>query len=166
MRSTVARAHINEPGREAYGRIWSIRLLAADNAAHHAKKFTGAKQMIKLALTTAVAVMALSASAFAGTWNVTEVTTSGIKRANGTWTVANEGGKVSGKGEMQLDNGTVLTYKLDGKVEGGAYTVNLVDRTDGKKDCVWTGKLNEKGSVIDGPVACGSEKFGIRAGVN
>ena len=35
----------------------------------------------------------------------------------------------SGKGDMQLDNGTVLTYKLDGKVEGGVYTVNLVDRT-------------------------------------
>jgi hypothetical protein len=80
--------------------------------------------MIKLALMTAVSVVAISASAFAGTWNVTEVATSGIKRANGTWTVATEGGKVSGKGEMQLDNGTVLAYKLNGKVERGLYTVN------------------------------------------
>jgi hypothetical protein len=122
--------------------------------------------MIKRGLTTAFAVVAFSASASAGSWNVTEVATSGIKRANGTWMVATEGSKVSGKGDMQLDNGTVLTYKLDGKVEGGVYTVNLVDRTDGKKDCAWTGKPNEKGNVIDGPVACGSEKFAIRADVN
>ncbi|GLI94767.1 hypothetical protein [Methylocystis echinoides] len=121
--------------------------------------------MIKLAFTTAVAVVAFSASAFAATFSVTEISSSGIKRANGTWTVSTDGGKVSGKADLQLDNGSPVTYKLDGKVEGGAYTVNLVDRTDGKKDCVWTGKANDKGNVFEGPVACGSEKFVIRAGV-
>jgi predicted lipoprotein with Yx(FWY)xxD motif len=125
----------------------------------------GAKQMIKLAFTTAVAVVAFSASAFAASYSVTEISSSGIKRANGTWTLSTDGGKVSGKADLQLDNGSPVTYKLDGKVEGGAYTVNLVDRTDGKKDCVWTGKPNEKGSVFEGPVTCGSEKFVIRAGV-
>ncbi len=128
-------------------------------------KFMGAKQMIKLALTTAVAVVAFSASAFAGTFSVTEISSSGIKRANGTWTVTTDGAKVSGKADLQLDNGSPVTYKLDGKSEGGAYTLNLVDRTDGKKDCVWTGKPNEKGTVYEGPVTCGSEKFVIRAGV-
>jgi hypothetical protein len=125
----------------------------------------GAKQMIKLALTTAVAVVAFSASAFAAGYSVTEISTSGIKRANGTWTLTTEGDKVSGKADLQLDNGTPVTYKIDGKVEGGAYTLNLNDRTDGKKDCVWTGKANDKGSVYEGPVTCGSEKFVIRAGV-
>lgn len=121
--------------------------------------------MIKLALTTAVAVVAFSASAFAAGYSVTEISTSGIKRANGTWTLTTEGGKVSGKADMQLDNGTVVTYKIDGKNEGGVLTLNLNDRTDGKKDCVWTGKSNESGKVIEGPATCGSEKFVIRAGV-
>lgn len=121
--------------------------------------------MIKLALTTAVAVVAFSASAFAANYSVTEISTSGIKRANGTWNVTAEGDKLTGKAELQLDNGTVVAYKLDGKLEGGVYTVSLNDRTDGKKDCVWTGKANESGKVLEGPVACGSEKFVIRAGV-
>lgn len=121
--------------------------------------------MIKLAFTTAVAVVALSASAFAAGFSVTEIATSGIKRANGTWMLTAEGDKVTGKADLQLDNGKVLTYKLDGKVEGGVYTINLVDRTDGRQDCVWTGKPNESGKVYEGPVACGSEKFLIRAGV-
>lgn len=121
--------------------------------------------MIKLALTTAVAVVAFSASAFAASYSVTEISSSGIKRANGTWKLTTEGDKVAGAADMQLDNGSVITYKLDGKVEGGVYTLNLKDRTDGKKDCVWTGKPNESGKVFEGPVQCGSEKFSIRAGV-
>ncbi len=120
--------------------------------------------MIKLALTTAVAVVAFSASAFAGSYSVTEISAVGIKRANGTWTLNAEGDKVSGKAELQLDNGTPVTYKIDGKVEGGVYTLNLTDRTDDKKGCVWTGKANDTGKVLDGPVVCGSEKFVIRAG--
>ncbi len=121
--------------------------------------------MIKLAFTTAVAVVAFTASAYAAGYSVTEISTSGIKRANGTWTLTTEGDKVSGKAELQLDNGTPVTYKIDGKVEGGAYNLNLTDRTDGKKDCVWTGKANETGKVFEGPAVCGGEKFVIRAGV-
>lgn len=121
--------------------------------------------MIKLALTTAAAVVAFGATAYAAGFSVTEISPAGIKRANGTWTVSAEGDKVSGKADMQLDNGSVVTYKIDGKVEGGAYVLNFADRTDGKKDCVWTGKPNESGKVYEGPVVCGSEKFSIRAGV-
>jgi long-subunit fatty acid transport protein len=128
-------------------------------------KTKGAKQMIKLALTTAVAVVAFGATAFAAGFSVTEISTSGIKRANGTWTVSTEGDKVSGKADMQLDNGSVVTYKIDGKLEGGVYTLNLNERSDGKKDCVWTGKANQTGKVYEGPVQCGGEKFSIRAGV-
>jgi hypothetical protein len=120
--------------------------------------------MIKLALTTTVAVL-VSTAAFAGTFSVTEMSAVGIKRANGTWTLSGEGDKVTGKAEMQLDNGTPVTYKIEGKLEGGAYTLNFIDRTDGRKDCVWTGKPNQTGKVFEGPVTCGSEKFSIRAGV-
>ncbi|WP_442755090.1 hypothetical protein ACNHKD_00050 [Methylocystis sp. JAN1] len=121
--------------------------------------------MIKLALTTAAAVVAFGASAYAAGFSVTEISPSGIKRANGSWTVSAEGDKISGKADLQLDNGTPVTYKLDGKIEGGVYTLNLNERSDGKKDCVWTGKPNESGKVYEGPVTCGSEKFSIRAGV-
>lgn len=121
--------------------------------------------MIKLALTTAVAVVAFSASAYAAGFAVTEIALSGIKRANGSWTVTTEGDKVTGNANMQLDNGTVQTYKIDGKNEGGVLTLNLTDRTDGRKDCVWVGKPNETGKVYNGEVTCGSEKFTIRAGV-
>jgi hypothetical protein len=129
------------------------------------RKFMGAKQMIKLAFTTAVAVVAFSASAYATGYSVTEIALSGIKRANGTWTLNAEGDKISGKADMQLDNGSVVTYKLEGKSEGGVLTLNLNERSDGKKDCVWTGKPNETGKVYNGEVVCGSEKFSIRAGV-
>lgn len=121
--------------------------------------------MIKLALTAAAAVVAMSVPAFADAWNVTEIASSGIKRANGTWTISVQGDKVAGKADLQLDNGSVLTYKLDGTVAGGAYTVKLVDRSDDKKDCVWTGKPNENARVYNGEVACANGKFSIRAGV-
>jgi hypothetical protein len=110
--------------------------------------------MIKLAFTTAAAVVALSVPALAESWNVTEIATSGIKRASGTWTIAAQGDKVTGKADLQLDNGSVVTYKLDGKIEGG----------DDKKDCVWTGKPNETGRVFNGDVTCSNGKFSIRAG--
>jgi len=123
--------------------------------------------MIKLALTTALAAAAFSASAYAAQWNVTEANKAGIKRAQGTWTVATEGDKVSGKSEMQLDNGSVLTYKLEGELTGGVYTLKLVDRTDSKKNCVWTGKPVEGArNVYFGEAACDGEKFIIRGGQN
>ncbi|MBM3551059.1 MAG: hypothetical protein FJX45_04690 [Alphaproteobacteria bacterium] len=123
--------------------------------------------MIKLALTTALAAVAFSASAYAGQWNVTEANKAGIKRAQGTWSVATEGDKVSGKGELQLDNGTVLTYKLDGEFAGGVYKVKLVDRSDSKKNCVWTGKPVEGAhNVYNGEAACDGEIIVIRGGQN
>lgn len=126
--------------------------------------------MIKHALTSAITLLALGSTAFAGQWNVTETASSGIRRSSGTWTLATEGDKVTGKGDMQLDNGTVLTYKLEGVVAGGVYSLKFADRTDGKKNCVWTGKPVESasagGRVINGEVACDGEKFLAKAGVN
>ena len=81
--------------------------------------------MIKLAITTTLAAALMTTSALAATWSVTEQSASGIKYASGTWNISNEGDKVTGKADLQLDNGSVLTYKLDGSNAGGVYTVKI-----------------------------------------
>lgn len=125
--------------------------------------------MIKIALTTTAIGLAMCVAAAAETtkWSVTETNAVGIKVASGTWTLNNEGGKLSGSANMQFDSGKTLDYKLEGTVEGETYTVNLVDRTDEKKDCVWTGKpaATASGRVLNGEAKCGSSKFTIRAGM-
>ena len=126
--------------------------------------------MIKHALTAAAAVLALTASASAAQWSVTEASTTGIKSAQGTWTLATDGDKVSGKAELQTDKGSMVSYKIDGAVAADVYTLKLVDRPDGKNNCVWTGKpaktAGGHGAVFEGEVACDGSKFVIKAGVN
>ena len=123
--------------------------------------------MIKLAMTTAAVALAMTTGALAEKWSVTEQASSGIKYASGTWTLGAEGDKVNGKAELQLDNGSMLMYKLEGTVAGGVYTINLVGRDDGKKNCVWTGKANEGagGKVYNGEAVCDGVKFLVRGGV-
>ena len=96
--------------------------------------------MLKLALSTAIALVAFSAPAMAGKseWMVTEEM-EGIKGAQGTWALNIDGDKISGDATMMFSNGTPLTYKVEGAVKDGVYTINLVNRSDGKKGCVWTG---------------------------
>ncbi|MGD9658265.1 MAG: hypothetical protein AB7U61_11635 [Methylocystis sp.] len=124
--------------------------------------------MIKIALTSTAIGLAMCAAAAAETtkWSVTETNAVGIKVASGTWTLENAGGKLSGAANLQFDNGKMLDYKLEGTAEGEAYTVNLVDRTDDKKNCVWTGKpaATASGRVLSGEVKCDGSKFTIRAG--
>ncbi|MGE0234284.1 MAG: hypothetical protein AB7P43_02675 [Methylocystis sp.] len=124
--------------------------------------------MIKIALTTTAIGLAMCAAAAAENtkWSVTETNAVGIKVASGTWTLDNAGGKLSGAANLQFDNGKMLDYKLEGTAEGEAYTVNLVDRTDDKKNCVWTGKpaATASGHVLSGEVKCDGSKFTIRAG--
>lgn len=125
--------------------------------------------MIRVGLTSAALFVALTGAAFAqaANWNVTEISGSGIKSASGAWALKTEGDAVSGTATLQFDNGKMLDYKLDGKVAGGVYTVNLNERTDGKKSCVWTGApvADSGGRVISGPVECQGSKFSIRAGL-
>ncbi len=83
---------------------------------------------------------------------------SGIKSAQGVWAVKSEGGKITGTADLQLQNGSPLSYKIEGSSEGGVVTVNLVDRTDGKKDCVWTGKEGSTYKGLAGDVLCGGKK--------
>lgn len=124
--------------------------------------------MIKIALTTTAIGLAMCVAAAAETtkWSTTETNAVGIKVASGTWTLNNDGGKLSGSANMQFDNGKTLEYKLDGTAEGEAYTLNLVDRTDDKKNCVWTGKpaATASGRVLNGEAKCDGSKFTIRAG--
>ncbi len=64
--------------------------------------------MHKLTLATVAALLSLGASAMAETqnWNITEENSVGIKNAQGDWTVNVEGGKISGKAELDATNGS------------------------------------------------------------
>jgi len=126
--------------------------------------------MRKLTLTTAVALFAFSAPglASAANWNVTEESASGIKSAQGTWTLKLDGDKLSGAASLQADNGNPLTYSLDGVVKDGVYTVKLEKRSDDKKGCVWTGRAQKATAAgastgFIGDVACDGAKLVIRA---
>lgn len=126
--------------------------------------------MLKLTLGAAVALLALVVSATAETrsWNVTEESAGGIKSAQGVWTLTIDAeNKISGGADLQLSNGDPLTYKLDGSVKGGVYTVKLVDRSDGKKGCVWTGQPPSSGGTqttgLVGYASCEGAKLILRA---
>ena len=64
--------------------------------------------MHKLTLATVAALLSLGASAMAETqnWNITEENSVGIKNAQGVWTVNVEGGKISGKAQLDATNGS------------------------------------------------------------
>jgi hypothetical protein len=118
-------------------------------------------------LATSFAVLLINSSALAETWSVSERLVSGINYASGTWNLNMQGDKLTGKAEMQIDNGTMLHYSLDGTVTGGVYSVTLVGRDDDKKNCVWTGKTadGQGGKVIAGQAECEGTKLYIRGGV-
>jgi hypothetical protein len=124
--------------------------------------------MLRLALITAVAFVAFGGAAMAEkkSWLVTEEN-DGIKGAQGTWNVTLDGDKLSGDANMTYSNGTPLTYKIEGSVKDGVYTVNLLDRSDGKKGCVWTGHVPTGASTqthgLVGYAPCEGGKMVVRA---
>ena len=124
--------------------------------------------MIKIAFATATFLVAACTSAFADSkvWNVTEQSASGIKSAQGTWTVnTDSANKVTGSANMQFDNGNTLTYALEGAVAENVYTLRFGKRTDGKNGCVWTGHPQTDGKpVLRGEVKCDGSTFQITAG--
>ncbi|HEY8070353.1 MAG TPA: hypothetical protein VIE47_00055 [Methylocystis sp.] len=126
--------------------------------------------MHKLTLATVAALLSLGASAMAETqnWNITEENSVGIKNAQGVWTVNVEGGKISGKAQLDATNGSAVTYKVEGTVKDGIYTVTMSDRSDGKKGCVWTGHAPAAGGQqshgLIGEAPCEGSKLIIRAG--
>jgi hypothetical protein len=62
-----------------------------------------------------------------------------VKHGQGAWAVTIDGEKLNGSASLQLDNGTPLTYSLEGTSKDGVFTVKLDKRSDDKKGCVWTG---------------------------
>ncbi len=118
-----------------------------------------------------VTLLAIGGSALAATetWLVTEENTAGVKGSQGNWNVKVEGDKISGDAQMQGGSGEQLTYKLEGSVAGGVYTVRLSDRSDGKKGCVWTGHAPSTGGAqthgLAGYVECEGAKLVIRASI-
>lgn len=128
--------------------------------------------MIKLTMGTLAVLLSINTVAFAETqlWNITEEGASGIKSAQGTWSVTTDAnGKISGTATMQLTNGNPLSYTVDGSVKDAVYTINLTKRTDGKNGCVWSGhspaSQDQKSHGLIGEAQCdGNSKFVIRAG--
>jgi hypothetical protein len=129
-------------------------------------------KMNKVTLSTLALVVALSTSAFASglTWNVTEENSAGIKSGQGQWSVTIDGNnKLSGSAVLNFDSGKTLTYDLSGTKGEAAYTVSLLNRSDGKIDCVWSGhspaNVEPRTHGFIGQVQCdGNKKFLIRAG--
>jgi hypothetical protein len=113
--------------------------------------------MIKLATAAATLILALSTSAMAESYNVTEQSVSGIKTAQGVWNLTSADKKITGTATMQFDNGNPLTYGLEGTEDAtGGMTLNLTNRSDSKKNCVWTGTpvTNAKPGVLRGDAKC------------
>jgi hypothetical protein len=110
--------------------------------------------MHKVTLATIAAVLALGGPTLAGseTWLVTEEDLAGVKGSQGSWTVNIEGNQLSGVAAMQANNGSELTYKFEGVIADGVYTVTMNDRSDGKKGCVWSGHA---------PAGTGTQKKGL-----
>jgi hypothetical protein len=95
---------------------------------------------------------------------------SDISGAQGQWIINNEGdNKITGTENMQLDTGVMLTYTIHGITNYGPYTLNLANRSDGKKGCIFSGSVSlnadQKSHRLIGEVHCdGVEKFYIRGG--
>jgi len=126
--------------------------------------------MHKLALAIAAASVGFSAPVMAASssWNVTEESAAGIKSAQGKWSLKTEGDNLNGSAILQRDNGTELTYNVEGSLKDGVYTVKLDKRSDEKKGCVWTGHALSatalgKSTGYSGDVVCEGSKFVIRA---
>lgn len=127
--------------------------------------------MSKLLVVTLVAVCGLAgpASAASQNWNVTEESSSGVKAGQGVWSVNTDPeGKITGTAGLQLDNGNPLTYTIAGSAKDSIYTIEMSDRSDGKKGCVWNGHVpagGDKSHGLIGTAVCdGGVKLIVRAG--
>ena len=127
--------------------------------------------MIKLTLRTAAFLIAVATPALADSqiWNIAEVTQS-VRGPEGQWHInIDSDNKISGTASMQSATGVVLTYTLKGSIKGSDFTVNMSERTDGKKGCVSTGQStaleDQKSHRLFGEVNCeGNVKFYVKGG--
>jgi hypothetical protein len=139
------------------------------NGGQYVAKASKREEFMKKFVWAAAAILAASVPASAATWLVSEENTGGVKGAQGSWTVKMDGNKINGDASMQMDNGSMLTYKVDGSVEGDVYTIKISDRTDGKKNCVWTGHppagVGTQSRGLVGYAECEGTKLIIRASI-
>jgi hypothetical protein len=122
-----------------------------------------------LSIAAALAAMGSPALATSQNWNVTEENVSGVKGAQGTWSVNTDAdGKITGVANLQLDNGKLLTYAISGFAKDSVYKIEMSERSDGKKGCVWNGHIPagaDKSHGLIGEAICdGGVKLIIRAG--
>jgi hypothetical protein len=98
---------------------------------------------------------------------VTEESMGGVMGSQGSWAVNVEGSTVKGSAQLQLANGTPLSYNFGGEQANGVYTITLTDRTDGKKGCVWSGHAPSGASAqtqgLVGYAQCEGTKLILRA---
>jgi hypothetical protein len=122
--------------------------------------------MLKLTTRTLAALALLTAPALADqTWNITEEGLEGIKAAQGKWFLKIEGDKLSGEANLNKNAGEPLNYKIEGAKTADGYEIKLLDRTDGKNNCVWAAKTPASKIGLTGKVSCdGKPAFIIRAG--
>lgn len=126
---------------------------------------------VGLLLPAVIASLMVSRPALAAseTWLVKEESTSGVTGSQGNWNVNSADGKLTGAAEMQTDNGASLTYKLEGEVAQGVYTVRMTERSDGKKGCVWSGHVPSGAGAqthgLVGYVECENTKLIVRASI-
>ena len=93
-----------------------------------------------------------------------------MKGGQGNWAITRDGNKIKGTAEIQSDNGSMLTYKVEGEeAAGDNYTITMSDRSDGKKGCVWKGHppsgagSQQRGLV--GYAECEGKKMIVRASI-
>jgi hypothetical protein len=124
-------------------------------------------RLVRIFLTSLTVLFGQTALAASQSWNITEVDPD--NGAQGQWLVNVESGnKLNGSTNMQFDTGAMLTYKLDGSISNGAISVNLIDRSDGRKDCVFSGNVSLNPDKVShkilGEVKCADAKFYLRGG--
>jgi len=118
--------------------------------------------MLGFAAKAVVALVFVTTPALAAgqIWSVTEESNSGIMNVQGTWTLTGDSDKISGRAEMQFDDGKPFAYSLDGSKQGDIYTVTLNGRSDDKSGCVWTGHIptgaDANSTKLIGKVQCPS----------
>jgi len=119
----------------------------------------------------AASAIILAGPAFAAmeTWLVTEENAQGVKGSQGKWTIDHEGDKLSGDADLLGDDGSALTYKLEGSVANNVYTIAIKDCSDGKKGCVWSGHAPVGGGAqihgLLGYAECEDAKLVVRASI-
>jgi hypothetical protein len=116
-----------------------LQIGAADKAS--ATTCEGRLRMHAIARVAFLALLCCApAFAHSQSWNITEADPD--HRAQGHWLVNIDGNKLNGATNMLFDTGAALYYLLEGSINNGEVKVSLLNRSDGRKDCVFSGNVS------------------------